>query len=187
MGHAIRSRVDNPIREAYTRFVPAVKRNVRPSENKPMNTKLVLRVAIVCEWVFGAISLVLSFTLEDTLPIQLREYLEWEANQDLTVLDLGLGVTFVALFIAYLGSSLSLFLLRRWARWMYLACVIGIYILIPLAGPTVEHGLADTFDGVSEVLSGVIIALTFFTNVLSPGKQTGGQLSEANRQSPPLK
>jgi hypothetical protein len=152
-----------------------------------MNAKLALRIAIVCEWVLVAVGAALSFTLEDTLPIQLREYLEWEANQDLTALDLGLGATFSALFIAYLGSSLSLFLLRRWARWMYLACVIGIYILMPLAGPTVEHGLADTVDGVSEVLSGVIIALIFFTNVLSADKRTAERINPTNGQSPPLK
>lgn len=144
-----------------------------------MNTKLALRIAIVCQWVLVAVSVPLSFALEHTLPIQVREYLEWEANRDLTTLDLVLMTTLLVLVIGYLVSSVSLFLLRKWARWMYLACVIVGYILVPLGGATVEHGLAYTLGDVSEMLSGVIIALVFFTDVLSADKQTADRVNSA--------
>jgi hypothetical protein len=70
-------------------------------------------------------------------------------------------------------STIGLLCLRRWAAWLYLITNVVGMLLMPLTGPTVEHAFADLFDELGIVMSGMVIALAFFTDSLK--KTADGQ------------
>ena len=65
-------------------------------------------------------------------------------------------------------ASLGLFFRQRWAGFLYVSLVILGYVFMGFLGPTVEHAIADAVDEVAVLISGMIISLIAFTDVLSP-------------------
>jgi hypothetical protein len=133
-----------------------------------MNTSTVLRICVVLEWVFAGSGIALSLLLESALPDPLRQWLSAELEKSLNLHDVLLLFLIVPLLLCAIVSSIGLFLLKRWAAWLYLGTVIVGFLLYPLMGPTVEHALADAVDDIAVVLSGLIIGLAFFSDALKP-------------------
>ncbi len=133
-----------------------------------MDMRKVLRVALVAEWALVLASLTLAITLERFLPAPLHDYLKAESERDLHASEmlvlLGLGV----FFVGFLVSSIGLFALKGWARWLYLGAeVIGCVIMM-FAGPSVGHAVSSAFESATTVVSGLILGLAFFTDALAP-------------------
>jgi hypothetical protein len=129
-----------------------------------------LRAAILCEWGLIIIAVILSFTLESSLPPQLREWLAHESGQGLSksyLINAGVGVIIIGSAII---SSIGLFFFRNWAKWVYLVSTVSGYVLLPFTGPTVEHAVTDTADELSIIVCGMILALAFFTDVVQGKK-----------------
>ena len=131
-----------------------------------MQTKVALRIAIVAEWSLVIATIVLSFVLEDSLPSPLKEYVKAGADREIQPSDIAglLGGSIV--IVAALIASAGLFLLKKWARWLYLAATLVGYALTFFAGPSVEHPLSAGLDDISAAVSGVILGIAFFTGVL---------------------
>ena len=131
-----------------------------------MNIK-VFRSVIVCEWVLVVAGIVLSDVMEASLPLQLQEYLELQYSKDLSP-NVWMVLFFTPLYLAgYIVGSIGLFLLKPWAKWLYLAAIIDNYIATLLfAEPTVDHALTSYVYDMGAVLAGFIIGVAFFTDVL---------------------
>jgi len=143
-----------------------------------VDTKTVLRVAVVAEWVFGIVVIILSVVLEAFLPEPLQDYVAWTVEQDISLGEILVFLITVPLLLVYLVSSVGLFLLKNWARWLYLWTTVVFCFLYPFFGPTVEHGIADAVDEVTVILSGVIIGIAFFGGVIQVPNNKGAQIEE---------
>lgn len=89
------------------------------------------------------------------------------------------------LFCQFVGS-VGLLFLKKWAAWLYLISLINGFFLFPFLGPTVEHAVADTMDGISILLSGLIIGLAFFSGALRGGSAPppGGPVATVGHSIP---
>ena len=135
-----------------------------------MKSTTVLRLCLVFEWVFVASAVAASFLLESSLPEPLSSWLRAESERDMTGGELIFALTCVPLIISIIVATIGLLCLRRWAAWLYLITAVVGVILMPLSGPHVEHAITDALGEIGSVMSGMVIALAFFTDSL--GKKT---------------
>jgi len=131
-----------------------------------MKKSNMLRWCVALEWVFGLSGVVAYFALESSLPQPLAAWLKAEAERDMTTLEMATVPVFLLFLVSYVVATVGLFRLRRWAAWLYLISCIGVVILTPLTGPTVQHALAQVLNDIAGMLSGMVIALAFFTDSL---------------------
>jgi hypothetical protein len=137
-----------------------------------MNTLIILRSCIILEWVLIIPSIALSFLLENHLPEHLRHWFILESERDPPTLELIIGVIFLPLLLVVLTASIGLFFQKKWGIWLYLLGAIFTYILLPFLGPTVEHALVGTIEDLSTLISGLIIGIVLFTNVILNEQQS---------------
>jgi hypothetical protein len=130
------------------------------------SAKTSLRVAVVLELVFALTGVVASLLLESELPQPLKEWVAAEAKRDFNSSDAVLLALGIPIVVAWLVSSVGLFLFRRWAAWLYLWTTLLGLTLYPLLGPNVEHGLTESFYLLSSAFSGAVVALSFLSGVL---------------------
>jgi hypothetical protein len=130
-----------------------------------MKLATILRLAIVAEWTLDIYTLILSFALEDYLPAPLREYLDAEAKQDFGTLDTLVLAGGLGLILVSLVASICLFLLQKWARWLYLGTLVAGYVFVALTGPEVEHAYTHVLGDLTVLASGVVLAISFCTKV----------------------
>ena len=139
-----------------------------------MKTATVLRIAIVAEYILVALSVILSFTLEDSLPPPLRDYVKAEAEREITRSELLLMVPMLILIVAAVVASVGLFMLKEWARWCYLAATGGGSTLLVFMDPSVQHAVTEGVGNFTVIVSGVILGIVFFTDVLrTPPPENG--------------
>jgi hypothetical protein len=99
------------------------------------------------------------------LPEPLAEWLaaqstgDFEFTDALTILFLGAGV--MLFFISMVG----LFFYQRWAAWMMVA-VLALFSLQLLFSPTIEPGILSYLGSLSDILTGLVLGLAFFTDAL---------------------
>lgn len=128
-----------------------------------MPTKGLLRTLIVAELLIAIISVVVSLFTEFMLPEPLRAFLEAESEAEITMRDVVMIAVGIPLIILLLVSSIGLFFFWRPARILYsLAVILGL-AMTPFFGPYVDAGWGTTFEEASIVISGVILALIYFS------------------------
>lgn len=135
-----------------------------------MKYKKILKVSIILQWIFIILALTLLFYLEDQLPLQLQEYLEWDANRPQTAINFFVQWFSLFLIIIYFISSVFLFFLKSWPKWVYIISSIIMILLYATGGPTVEHAYVSTVDLFSIFLSGFIVAILLFTDAIALNK-----------------
>ncbi len=140
-----------------------------------MHPRLALRIALIAEFLCVIVSIAFSFTLQDALPPLLAEWLAQEDARDPTADEVLLGFVFVPILVGYLVAMVGLFLLQPWARWVYLGITVVVIPLSLLLGPTVQHALEATADGLATTLGGIVIGIAFFSGALErpPGGPEG--------------
>jgi len=133
-----------------------------------MNARKALRIAIAAEWALVAAGLTLAIALERFLPAPLQDFLKAESERDLQTPEIlvliGLGV----FFVAFLVSSIGLFALKGWARWLYLGAEVLGCVMMMFAGPSVGHAVSSAFESAATAVSGLILGIAFFTDALVP-------------------
>ncbi len=135
-----------------------------------MNKSQILRFLVVLEWIYIIAAVVLSSTLENQLPLELKAWLDMQIEAEISTFDIVVLVVGLPALVASIAGSIGLFLLKKWGAWTFLISGIISYALFPFAGPTVEHAVADMIDEFSVITAGMIIALAFFTDTLNDGK-----------------
>ena len=130
------------------------------------HSRLALRILILATAFFGFVSVVIGLAGDSFLP---KELADWQAAQETEeegALLLGLVLIF-PLIIAWVASSVGLFLFQKWAAWLYLAfAVLGSIFL--LLEPNVESGVSAFFSYLDALAGGIILGIAFFSNALEP-------------------
>ena len=141
-----------------------------------MPTTSVFRGVLIAGLMFTILVIISGFSLVETLPPKLQEYLaESEAKApsigDITLLAL----TFAAL-IGYVVAIVGLWKFKRWARTLYVLITLILLLSTPLFGPRVMTGWEWLFDDIEVLLSGVALAMMF-------SGETGKMFQSAKAQS----
>jgi len=143
-----------------------------------MKSSTILRWCLALEWILFLFGAFANCALRSRLPEPLVAWLKVEDMGDSTTGELVLLAISLSLLVAMIVATAGLFCLRRWAAWLYLiSFVLGI-VIMALSGPNVEHAIASAFDDIGTALSGIVIALAFFTDSLKK--------SAAEQSPPPL-
>ncbi|MEK7855071.1 MAG: hypothetical protein AAB288_03200 [Acidobacteriota bacterium] len=122
-----------------------------------------LRTLIVAEIFLGIISIFVSLLTESSLPEPLRAFLEAESEAEVTAREMMMLAVGIPLIVLLFVSSIGLFFFWRPARILYLITVgIGL-LLTPFFGPYVDAGWGTTFEEAAVIVSGVILALVYFS------------------------
>ena len=134
------------------------------------HSRLALRILILASAFFFFVGLVIVLAGDSFLP---KELADWQAAQETEedgALLLGLVLIF-PLIIAWVASSVGLFLFQKWAAWLYLAfAVLGSIFL--LLEPNVESGVAAFFSYLDALAGGIILGIAFFSKALEPDEVT---------------
>ena len=134
------------------------------------HSRLALRILILASAFFFFVGLVIVLAGDSFLP---KELADWQAAQETEedgALLLGLVLIF-PLIIAWVASSVGLFLFQKWAAWLYLAfAVLGSIFL--LLEPNVESGVSAFFSYLDALAGGIILGIAFFSKALEPDEVT---------------
>lgn len=128
-----------------------------------MLCKRSLRILIVVDLILIVISGIVSIVGEAWLPEQLQAFEQARAEADATTSDWVLMIVGVPLVIAVLMSFIGLLVFWHPARPLYFATLVAAALLTPFGGSYVTPGWAQAIDGVSSIVSGVLLAVIYFS------------------------
>ena len=131
--------------------------------NELMPSKNFLRILIVVEISLGIISVVVSLLTESALPEPLRAFVKAESEAEMAVGTMIMIATTIPLLILFFMSSIGLIFFWRPARIVYLTATVAGLLLTPFFGPYVDAGWGTAFDEAAILVSGVILALIYFS------------------------
>jgi len=130
--------------------------------------RIILRVVLLALFAVIVLSVGLSFVADKLLPAELAEWQQRNSAVNFSLSDI-FGLLFWASGLGLVLISMAgLFFYQRWAAWMFLG-VILLFSLQVLFNPTVEPGLLSYLGGWSDVLTGLVLGLAFFSDALSEG------------------
>jgi hypothetical protein len=129
-----------------------------------MPSKSFLRILIVVEIGLGILGGVVSHLTVSWLPEPLRAFSKAESQGERALVML--RVVF-PLIILSLVSSIGLFFFWRPSRILYLISSVLWLLLLPFFGPNVDAGWGKVFEDAGLVVSGVILALVYFSPLKS--------------------
>lgn len=141
--------------------------NKLPQRIQTMNKLYVFRALIILEWILFFPAIGLSFILQDLLPLELQDWLNRETETESGLILIAVSfLLFIPLILLAFVSSVGLFFRKKWGAWLYLGVFAFGVCLSPFTGPVVEHALTGTINNISFVVSGIIIGMILFTNVV---------------------
>lgn len=130
--------------------------------------RLVLRFLLVALFGLIVLSVGLAFVADRLLPEPLAEWLHQENGGEFGLADLfGLLFWGAGVFL-FLVSMVGLFCFQRWASWM-MAVVLAVFSTQLLLSPTVEPGILSLLGSLSDIVTGLVLGVAFFTNALDSG------------------
>ncbi len=130
--------------------------------------RLVLRCLLVALFGLIVLSIGLAFVADKLLPEPLAEWVHQESAGEFGIGDI-IGLLFwgAGLFL-FLVSMVGLFCYQRWASWL-MAGVVAVFSLQLLTSPTVEPGILSLLGSLSDVVTGLVLGVAFFSNALEAG------------------
>lgn len=130
---------------------------------RTMPSKGFLRTLIVAEFALTIIGAVVSLLTEPLLPEPLRDFLAAESTAEVTAREIIMFAAAIPLLILLLVSSIGLFFFWRPARILYVITIAAGLLVAPFFGPYVDAGWGTTFGDAAMIVSGVILALIYFS------------------------
>ena len=127
--------------------------------------RIVLRFALVALFALLALSSGLVFVADKLLPETLAEWYRAESAGDFEFTDLLTLLFWGAVGLLFLVSMGGLFFYQRWAAWL-MVVVQAIFSLQLLFSPTVEPGILSFLGSWSDIVTGLVLGLAFFTDAL---------------------
>jgi hypothetical protein len=129
-----------------------------------MPSKSFLRILIVAEIGLGILGGVVSLLTASLLPESLRAFSEAKSQVEQSLVTLRVAFPVIILSLV---SSIGLFFFWRPSRILYLiSSVLGL-LLAPFLGPYVDAGWGRALEDAALVVSGVILALVYFSPLKS--------------------
>ena len=139
-------------------------------------TKRAFRGLVLVSLALLFLGVVVELVSESSLPEPLRSYVQAEGEKELQPSDwLILAAVLVALPLL-IAATLGLCFFKNWARWAYLVVCVVFVAFSPLLGPVVQPAWSAAFEDCSTILTGVILALSFFSPISA---YFGGKLNPA--------
>ncbi|MFM2211901.1 MAG: hypothetical protein RL639_1095 [Verrucomicrobiota bacterium] len=131
--------------------------------------RLILRFLLVALFGLIVLSIGIAFVADKLLPDALADWVHQENAGEFGLTDI-LGLLFwgAGLFLFFV-SMVGLFCYQRWAAWL-MAGVIAVFSIQLLFSPTVEPGVLSLMGSLSDVLTGLVLGLAFFTDALQAGE-----------------
>ena len=130
--------------------------------------RLILRFLLVALFGLIVLSIGIAFVADKLLPEALADWVKQENSGEIGIADI-IGLLFwgAGLFLFFV-SMVGLFCYLRWAAWL-MAVVIAVFSIQLLFSPTVEPGILSLLGSLSDVLTGLVLGLAFFTDALQVG------------------
>lgn len=131
--------------------------------------RLILRFLLVALFGLIVLSIGIAFVADKLLPDALADWVHQENAGEFGLTDI-LGLLFwgAGLFLFFV-SMVGLFCYQRWAAWL-MTGVIAVFSIQLLFSPTVEPGVLSLMGSLSDVLTGLVLGLAFFTDALQAGE-----------------
>jgi hypothetical protein len=135
-----------------------------PSMDKS-KARIFLRVCLLALFALIVLTIGLAVLSDKLLPTELAEWQHRNNAGDFGFSDIisllfwGLGL------VLFLISMLGLFLFQRWASWMMLVILL-VFSLQVLFSPSVEPGILSFVGSWSDIVTGLVLGLAFFTDAL---------------------
>jgi phosphoglycerol transferase MdoB-like AlkP superfamily enzyme len=126
-------------------------------------SKRLLRILVVAELLMIVLGVAVALLTEPSLPEPLRDWVQAEAEVEPTAGFLVLTGFGFLMVVALVVSNIGLFFFWRFARPLYLVTTLAPVLLLPAFGPDVSSGWAAMFDDLGMILSGIIIALIYWS------------------------
>jgi urea transporter len=134
------------------------------------HSRLALRILVLASAFFFFVIMVIALAGDSFLPKELADWQAAQETEDEGAWLLGLVLIF-PLIIAWVASSVGLFLFQKWAAWLYLASAVLTSIFL-LLEPNVESGVSAFFSGLDTLAEGIILGIAFFSNALEPDQNS---------------
>jgi hypothetical protein len=130
--------------------------------------RLILRFLLVALFAMVVLSISIAIVADKLLPEALADWVHQENSGDFGVADI-IGLMFwgAGLFLFFVSMA-GLFFYQRWAAWM-MAAVIAIFSVQLIFSPTVEPGILSLLGSLSDMLTGLVLGVAFFSDALQAG------------------
>ena len=136
-----------------------------------------IKILAIANIISLPVVVILSLYLESYLPPLLIDFLAQEAERESTNLELIVGFISIPVLLVHLVALFGVLLFKQWSRITLLYTSVLFYLLTPLLGPYVDHGVSATLDSFSSFILGALLALLFF------GQSTFNKLSQQDAAS----
>jgi hypothetical protein len=127
--------------------------------------RLVLRFLLAALLVVTVLAIGLIFLSEKLLPEPLAEWFAAEHGGEFEWLDFVAMLFSLGMLALFFVSIVGLFCYQRWAGWL-MAGVVVVSSLQLIASPTVEPGIVSYLGSLSDLLTGLVLGVVFFTDAL---------------------
>jgi hypothetical protein len=126
---------------------------------------VVFRALLALYAVLVVATIVASFAGEAYLPGELQAYVAAQEEMELTGMTAAMDIVASIALALLLPGWLGLFFFWRPSRWLFLTAEVLFLIAILLFGPTVTNSVEGALDRTSQLASGAILAMAFFSPV----------------------
>ncbi len=140
-------------------------------ENPDMDkskARLILRFLLVALFGLIVLSIGIAIVADKLLPEALADWVHQESAGECGVAEIFGMLFWGAGLLLFFVSMAGLFFYQRWAAWM-MAVVIAVFSVQLIFSPTVEPGLLSLLGSLSDVLTGLVLGVAFFSDALRSG------------------
>ena len=129
----------------------------------------VFRWLVVGQLALVAVGVIMEEATKGQLPPELRQYADSQRDSDTALAVVGLVLIIVAIVLA-----VGLYRFSRIARLWYVALWPVGFLLTMLMPPVVQTGVANAFYSAAGTISGIVIALAYFSPLAQEFERRAG-------------
>jgi hypothetical protein len=127
-----------------------------------------LRGLVFAYWIVGSLDVGSALLLGDRLPAALAAYQAARSAQPAALGEWFLRAWMIVLLVALIAGTLGILRERRWGRWLFAGANVVMFASYPLLEAMVYTWFGGLFADLSMVLTGAIVALSFYPFRRSP-------------------
>ena len=129
-----------------------------------MNHKNIFRILVVLSLVLSTVSVVWDFIFPNEIVNKLMIYFFELKPVDIEVSSIDI-ISSVAMLFLMLAALVGLLLFKNWGRIAFILCGVVGYPVIMMSGPQISSGVSGVLFDLSNITSGVILAMMYLSPV----------------------